>query len=76
MAYAEAFARSKAAQAKDEAMAPKPDKVARLVARILDRREPKMRYTVGLRGQRVVAPLKRFLPSRLYERILRGALGM
>jgi len=76
VAYAEAFARSRAAQAKDEAKAPKPDKVARLVERLLDTRDPKMRYTVGLRGQRIVAPLKRFLPSRLYERIMRGALGM
>lgn len=76
VAYAEAFARSRAAQARDEAKAPKPDKVARLVARLLDTRDPKMRYTVGLRGQRIVAPLKRFLPSRLYERLLRGALGM
>jgi len=27
-------------------------------------------------SQRMVAPLKRFLPSRLYERILRSALGL
>ncbi|MBS0550041.1 MAG: SDR family oxidoreductase, partial [Proteobacteria bacterium] len=75
LAYAEAFARSNARQARDEAHAAKPEKVARLVVRLLDMRDPKMRYTVGRRDQRMVAPLKRFLPSRLYERILRGALG-
>ncbi len=76
VAYAETFVRSSARQARAEAKAPKPDRIARLVARLLDMRDPKMRYTVGLRGQRMVAPLKRFLPSRLYERLLRGALGM
>ena len=35
-----------------------------------------MRYTVGMMGQRIVVPLKHFLPLRLYERLWRGALGM
>jgi NAD(P)-dependent dehydrogenase (short-subunit alcohol dehydrogenase family) len=75
-AYAEAFARTKAQQAKDEAQAPKPDGVARLVERILAERSPRMRYTVGMMSQRIVSPLKRFMPQRLYELILRSALGL
>lgn len=75
-AYREALARSDAQQARDEAKAPKPDGVARLVERILAARHPRLRYTVGTLDQRLVVPLKRFLPSRLYEAILRTALGI
>lgn len=75
-AYADAFARSKAAQAKDEATAPGPDGVARLVERVLALRHPPLRHTVGMATQRIVSPLKRFLPQRLYEFVLRSALGL
>jgi hypothetical protein len=48
--------------------------VARLVARLLRKRSPKLRYHVGRWGQRIVAPLKRWLPQRWFERILTLAL--
>ena len=41
------------------AAAPTPEPVARLVERILSHRRPKARDTVGMLGQRIVAPLKR-----------------
>jgi NAD(P)-dependent dehydrogenase (short-subunit alcohol dehydrogenase family) len=75
-AYREVFERFKAQQAKDEAKAPAPDAVARLVERILRDPSPRMRYSVGMLGQRVVLPLRRFLPQRLFERILGAALGV
>jgi hypothetical protein len=41
--------------------------VAQLVERILSNPRPRMRYTVGMIGQRIVVPLKRFLPQSLFE---------
>jgi NAD(P)-dependent dehydrogenase (short-subunit alcohol dehydrogenase family) len=75
-AYRDAFARFKTNQEKDEAKAPPPDRVARLVAKVLALRSPKPRYTVGLLGQRIVAPLKRLLPGKLFDRIVGAAMGV
>jgi len=62
-----AFDKFKRKQDQDEATAPTPAPVARLVERILSHRSPKARYTVGMLGQRIVAPLKRLLPQRTFE---------
>jgi len=75
-AYREAFERFKAQQAKDEATAPSPEPIARLVEKILRNPSPRLRYSVGMIGQRVVLPLKRFLPHRLFETIVGGAMGV
>jgi NAD(P)-dependent dehydrogenase (short-subunit alcohol dehydrogenase family) len=75
-AYREAFARCKQKQDQDEANAPSPEAVARLVARILADPHPRTRYSVGMFGQRIVVPLKRFLPQRLFEWAARQAFGM
>ncbi|HVN86192.1 MAG TPA: SDR family oxidoreductase [Candidatus Binatia bacterium] len=75
-AYQPAFAKFKAQQEKDEAGAPTPEPVAALVERILRSRSPKLRYSVGMIGQRIVVPLKRLLPQSLFERVLALALGL
>ena len=75
-AYREAFAKFQAAQAKDEAAAPTPEPVARLVEGILRSPSPRLRYSVGMLGQRIVVPLKRLLPQRLFEWALRYALSL
>ncbi len=75
-AYRDALARFKAQQDKDEAAAPTPEPVARLIARILDTENPRLRYSVGMLGQRIVVPLKRLVPQRLLERLLTLALGL
>lgn len=75
-AYREAFERSKAQQEKDEAGAPTPEPIARLVERILQMPNPATRYSVGMLAQRIVVPLKRLLPQRLYEQALIRALGL
>lgn len=75
-AYRDAFAQFKANQEKDEAKAPPPDGVAALVAAVLNDPAPRLRYTVGLAGQRIVAPLKRLLPGRLFEAIIGMAMGV
>jgi NAD(P)-dependent dehydrogenase (short-subunit alcohol dehydrogenase family) len=74
--YRAAFEKVKVQQDKDEAAAPTPEPVARLVARILETPKPRLRYTVGMPGQRIVVPLKRVLPQRLFEALLVRALGL
>jgi NAD(P)-dependent dehydrogenase (short-subunit alcohol dehydrogenase family) len=75
-AYREAFARCKQKQEQDETSAPGPEAVARLVGRILSDPNPGTRYSVGMLSQRMVVPLKRFLPQRLFEWAARRAFGM
>ena len=75
-AYRDAFARFKANQEKDEANAPQPDAIAKLVAKVLAEPFPGPRYAVGLLGQRIVVPLKRLLPGKLFEAIVGRAIGM
>lgn len=75
-AYQEVFDRFQAKQARDEAKAPPPDAVAALVERILRNPRPAMRYSAGMWDQRMVLPLKRWLPYSWFERILSAALGV
>jgi len=75
-AYREFFAAVKAAQDKDEAVAPKPQAVAYLVEHILRSSSPRLRYSVGRLGQRIVIPLKRYLPQGLFEWVLVRALAL
>lgn len=75
-AYQAAFAAAKVQQDKDEAAAPTPEPVAALVERVLRDPAPALRYSVGMFGQRLVVPLKRLLPQRLFEWALRRALGL
>ena len=74
--YREAFSRFHAQQAKDEAAAPKPEPIARLVEKILRDPNPRLRYSIGMLGQRIVVPLKRILPQRFFEWALRRAIGI
>jgi len=74
--YRAAFAKFKVQQDKDEAGASTPEPVAALVAAILASPRPQLRYTVGQLGQRIVVPLKRYLPQRLFEFVLVRALGL
>ncbi|HEU4387943.1 MAG TPA: SDR family oxidoreductase [Blastocatellia bacterium] len=75
-AYRDAFNRFKGGQEKDESTAPTPEPVALLVERILQSRSPRTRYTVGMLGQRIVVPLKRILPQRIFEWAFRKAVGL
>jgi NAD(P)-dependent dehydrogenase (short-subunit alcohol dehydrogenase family) len=75
-AYQAALQSFRTQQAKDEAKAPSPARVADQIGRILDDPTPRMRYPVAMPGQRLVIPLKRFLPYRLFERIVGAATGV
>ena len=70
-AYGDAFARWQARQETEEATAPRPERVARLVAKVLADPSPAPRYSVGRLGERIVVPLKRFLPDHLFAAALR-----
>ncbi|MFI5364347.1 MAG: SDR family NAD(P)-dependent oxidoreductase [Candidatus Binatia bacterium] len=74
--YRTAFAKFKAQQDKDESAAPTPEAVAQLVERILSDPAPQLRYSVGMVGQRIVIPLKRLLPQRLFGWVLSWALAL
>jgi len=73
--YAAAYARYAASQDKDEANCPGPEIVARRIAKILNAGNPPLRHVVGKIDQRVVVPAKKFLPQRLFEAVVRQAIG-
>lgn len=60
----------------DERRGASPDVIARLVARILTRRSPRVRYTVGPVAQKLAAVLKNVLPSRWFEWALSKYYGV
>jgi NAD(P)-dependent dehydrogenase (short-subunit alcohol dehydrogenase family) len=72
-AHATALVRSMKAAEKDEAAAPTPEPIARLLERVLRAHAPRLRYSVGMLGQRIVIVLKRVLPASLFEWIIAGA---
>lgn len=61
---------------KDERGGASPDAIARLVARILTKRSPRVRYTVGPVAQKLAAGLKRILPSKWFEWALSKYYGV
>ena len=74
-AYHSAFERAKVQQAKDEAKAPSPQRVARVVAGVLRDPNPPLRHAVAMPSQRAVLPLKRLLPYRWFEVVVGAAMG-
>ncbi|HEX3726914.1 MAG TPA: SDR family oxidoreductase [Pirellulales bacterium] len=75
-AYAATFDRAKRKQDTDETNAPPPQSIALLVERILNHPRPKLRYSVGMLSQRIVVPLKSYLPQCFYEWLLCRVLGI
>lgn len=54
----------------NERNAPTPQKIARLVYKIINLESPRPHYTVGQFSQRIAAPAKKFLPAHWFESIL------
>jgi short-subunit dehydrogenase len=73
--YRGALARCHAAAERTERQAPGPDVVARVVSRLLRRRNPPARRPVG-RLARTICLLHRLLPDRLRERLVRSTYGV
>ena len=74
--YRASFTRFMATQAKDEANAPTPEPIAELVERILRNPNPRLRYSVGMASQRIVIPMKRYLPQGVFEWVLKQVFQM
>ena len=74
--YRAAFYKFMNKRDQDEAAALTPEPVARLVGHVLSHRSPKMRYSVGMLGQRIMALLKRFLPQRMFEWLFCRVIGL
>jgi NAD(P)-dependent dehydrogenase (short-subunit alcohol dehydrogenase family) len=61
---------------RDERTAPAPDRIGPLVGAILDARAPRLRYTTGPFIQRFAVWLRPWLPSALFEWIIRRVYGV
>ena len=49
---------------------PTPEPVSKLVNRVISMNSPRLRYTVGKISQRIGVPLKKILPSHLFESLI------
>jgi len=56
-----------------ERKASTPEPIARLINSIIHMNSPRLRYTVGTFSQRIAVPLKKILPSRLFESLISGS---
>ncbi|HAA25659.1 MAG TPA: oxidoreductase [Ruminiclostridium sp.] len=54
----------------DEAHGSDPDKLAKLTAKIIQKRNPRLRYKIGKFDQKLPVFLKRILPGRVFESII------
>ena len=66
-AYRQSFEAALARTAHDEQSGPGPEQVARLLYRIVNRRNPRLRYTIGPVAQRAAVWLKRLAPNSILE---------
>jgi NAD(P)-dependent dehydrogenase (short-subunit alcohol dehydrogenase family) len=74
--YSSAFDRLMSKGEETTAAAPPPDCVALLIERVLNNPDPKLRYTVGSFERRHIPLLKRILPQRTFEWVLRRVIGV
>jgi NAD(P)-dependent dehydrogenase (short-subunit alcohol dehydrogenase family) len=68
--YREAYRRALAQIEADEHNGASPEAVARTVMQIVATPRPKVRYVVGPLHQKLAIPVKRLIPSGLFERII------
>ena len=61
---------------KDERGGSSPESIARLVGKVIAKRSPRVRYTVGPIAQKLAAGLKRVLPSKWFEWALSKYYGV
>jgi hypothetical protein len=75
-AYSQSFRAALTRTAHDEQTGPEPEQVARLLYRIVNTRDPRLRYTIGPATQRAAVWLKRLLPYSLTEYSMRTYFGL
>jgi NAD(P)-dependent dehydrogenase (short-subunit alcohol dehydrogenase family) len=74
--YRVPFAAALIKMAQDEQNGPGPQQIARLLEKVVNRRNPRLRYTVGPLPQRLAVWLKRLTPNALTEYIRRTYYGL
>ena len=75
-AYSQSFQAALARAAHEEQSGPGPEQVARLLHRIVNARNPRLRYTIGPATQRAAVWLKRLLPYSVTEYSMRTYFGL
>ncbi|MCP4133869.1 MAG: SDR family NAD(P)-dependent oxidoreductase [bacterium] len=75
-AYQEMMERSIAIVVKDEMKGSPPEKVAQLMLKILQKKSPRLRYTVGPTGQIISTHLKKYMPFGLWENMIMDHMKM
>jgi NAD(P)-dependent dehydrogenase (short-subunit alcohol dehydrogenase family) len=68
--YAEQMQVSLGIMERDEQRGPSPVAVAKLIEKIIEAKNPRLRYSVGMFPQRLAISLRRLLPAWLFERII------
>jgi NADP-dependent 3-hydroxy acid dehydrogenase YdfG len=71
-AYRDRFEAAIASMEHSELNGPGPESVARLVKRLVEQKSPALRHSAGFVTQRVAVGLKRILPGRAMEAIVRA----
>jgi NAD(P)-dependent dehydrogenase (short-subunit alcohol dehydrogenase family) len=74
--YGHSFEAALARTAHDEQSGPGPEQIARLLYRIVQQRNPRLRYTIGPGAQRAAVWLKRLLPNSVLEYGIRSYYGL
>jgi NAD(P)-dependent dehydrogenase (short-subunit alcohol dehydrogenase family) len=74
--YSDSFQAALAKTAHDEQSGPGPEQIARLLHRIVNQRNPRLRYTIGPAPQRAAVLLKRLAPYSLVEYVMRTYYGV
>jgi len=70
-AYREQSEKAIARMESDEQRGPNPGAIARLVHKVLEKPNPRLRYTAGPTAQRAAVWLKRYLPNAVIEAMMR-----
>jgi len=74
--YGASFEAALAKTAHDEQSGPGPEQIARLLYRIVNQRNPRLRYTIGPAPQRAAVWLKRLMPNSILEYGMRTYYGL
>lgn len=69
-AYREAFLKNMKFIENEENNGCEPIEMAKIIYKIINTKNPKLRYKIGFKSQKLAASLKKFLPERLYEDIV------
>lgn len=75
-AYSASFNAAIAKTAHDEQSGPSPNQIARLLHRIVNQPNPRLRYTIGPAPQRAAVWLKRLAPNSFVEYVMRTYYGL